>query len=67
MSDQLAFDTPAPPSHRVEALAGILAGFFAPGSDSWSTVPKPVKTACRAVAEEMLVTAEARIAALERK
>jgi hypothetical protein len=58
---QLALDAPRPSAHRVEALAGVLAGFLAPGYKDWSSVPKSVKKECRATAEEALVAGELRV------
>lgn len=56
MSDQLSLDPEqVPPGRgRVEALAGVLAGFAAPGLDSWTKVPKAVRDRSLEVAEDAL-------------
>lgn len=56
MSDQLSLEPEARPAGRgrVEALAGVLAGFAAPGYDSWTKVPKAVKERSLEVAADAL-------------
>lgn len=45
---------PAPAEGRVEVLAGILAGFAAPGYETWTHCPKRVQEPCRAAARAAL-------------
>lgn len=42
--------------HRIDALAGVLAGFIAPGYKSWADAPKRVRKPCLDAAREALET-----------
>lgn len=52
---------PEPSEGRVEALAGVLAGFAAPGYSTWTHCPKRVQEPCRNAARDALRTLAAAI------
>lgn len=51
---QLALDADSVPGHRVEALAGVLAGFRWPGRRSFEKLRKDQQTVCLDVARDAL-------------